>query len=775
VIYTSGSLGQPKGVAVVQRALLHLIAWHQQAFAVSSDDRATQLASPAFDAAVWEIWPYLTAGASLHIPDELTRSVPERLRDWLLGQTITISFAPTPLAEQLLTLDWPATSALRTLLTGGDTLHLAPPPGCPFALINNYGPTEYTVVTTSGGVAPAVPPYPAPPIGEPIANTEAYVLDEQMEPVPRGVAGELYIGGAGLARGYLGRPDMTAAAFLPHPFAGYGDKETRRQGDKETPLSAIDYRLSAIGYRLYRTGDLVRARADGQLVFLGRRDQQVKLRGFRIELGEIESALASHPAVQEAVVVRREDVPGEPRLVAYVVEGSGVRGQGSGSEDTERSRQADKTDPTVTLSPGHLVTLSASRPPTPDLRSLIPELRAFLQPKLPAYMLPSAIVVLAQLPLTTNGKLDRRALPAPSHEHDEAGGAGGEPRDSVELRLVQLWEELLNIGPISITDDFFALGGHSLLAVQLMARIKQVFGSELPIAILFQGATVEQLARAIRERSGDPSSSPLVDIQPRGAMRPFFCVHPIGGHVLCYTRLARHLGPQQPFYGLQAAGLLGQQMPHTRIEDMATAYIDALRAVQAEGPYLLGGWSMGGVVAFEMAQQLHQQGHAVALLALLDSHAPDPAAPIPADDEADLAISFVRDLVGLSMEELPIAYDDFRQLDPDKRLRYLLELAKTANIVPADTEPHWIERLFEIFKANMQALRSYKPGVYPNQITLFHTAADTSEPTLGWSAFTSEPVAAQAILGDHYTMLAEPNVRVLASTLTHSFESLIAV
>jgi amino acid adenylation domain-containing protein/FkbM family methyltransferase len=295
VIYTSGSTGQPKGVQITHDSLLNLVFWHQRAFAVTPSDRATQLTSPAFDATGWELWPYLTIGASVHLPDEDTRVAPMLLRDWLVSQGITIAFLPTPLAESVMALEWPSTTSLRLLLTGADTLHHYPSPALPFAVINNYGPTETTVVATFGYVPPTANPDMPPPIGRPIANTQVYILDEHLLQVPIGVPGELYIGGVGVAQGYLNRPELIAERFIPNPFSHEPDA------------------------RLYKTGDLTRYLPDGQVAFLGRADHQVKIRGFRVELGEIEAILNQHPAVQQGVVIAREDMPGEKRLVAYVV------------------------------------------------------------------------------------------------------------------------------------------------------------------------------------------------------------------------------------------------------------------------------------------------------------------------------------------------------------------------------------------------------------------------------------------------------------------------
>ena len=299
LIYTSGSTGRPKGIQVEHGSLLNLVFWHQRAFGVSAWDRATQVATPAFDASVWELWPYLTAGASIHIPDDETRGSAEGLRDWLVTEGLTISFLPTPLAEMMLSLEWPSEVPLRTLLTGGDKLHQRPGPGLPFDLVNNYGPTENTVVTTSGVVAPVDGFQGVPSIGRPIANVQTYVLDRYLKPVPIGVAGELHIGGDGLARGYLNRPDLTLEAFISNPFS------------------------NDPGARLYKTGDLARYLPDGNIEFIGRIDHQVKIRGFRIELGEIEVVLNEHPEVQESVVLTREDASGNPYLAAYIVPSEG--------------------------------------------------------------------------------------------------------------------------------------------------------------------------------------------------------------------------------------------------------------------------------------------------------------------------------------------------------------------------------------------------------------------------------------------------------------------
>jgi amino acid adenylation domain-containing protein len=710
VIYTSGSTGQPKGVQIEHRGLLNLVFWHQRAFAVSPADRATQLAGPAFDASVWELWPYLTAGARIYIANEETRVSPVQLRDWLIASAITISFLPTPLAESVLSLEWSSNTALRTLLTGGDKLHNYPPLSIPFELVNNYGPTENSVVTTSCLVLPKERTDITPPIGRPIANTQVYLLDAQMQPVPIGVPGELYIGGAGLARGYLNRPELNAEKFIPNPFS------------------------NKPGARLYKTGDLARYLPDSNIEFLGRIDQQVKIRGFRIELGEIESVLQQHPGVQEAVVIAREDVPGNKRLVAYVVVNQ-------------------------TAAPA------------------ISQLHQFLKQKLPEYMIPSAIVQLEALPLTPNGKVDRRALRATDTPSPARQDAFVAPRDTLELQLAHVWEDVLNVRPIGVTDNFFNLGGHSLLAVRLIALLGQQFGQNLPLATLFQAPTIEQLASTLRQPTGERQWSSLVKIQPDGSKRPFFCVPGAGGNVIYFYHLARHLGSDQPFYGLQARGLDGEQLPHIRVEDIAADYIEALQTVQPQGPYLLGGHSFGGHVAFEMALQLQKQGQEVALLAILDTQAPIAENKSLEEDDKDDA-KYLTELASVLEsffgKSLSVSYEDLQPLKPDEQLNYLLERLKMVNIFPPEAKLSQLRGFLQVFKANHQA-HYVSQDIYPNRITVFRGSEECrDDPAMSWDRVSSQPIESLEVPGDHITMMTEPHVQVLAEKLRACLDKAIS-
>ncbi|MCH7345787.1 amino acid adenylation domain-containing protein, partial [Pelomonas sp. CA6] len=436
VIYTSGSTGVPKGVMVEQRQLANLVDWHVRRMEMGVGHRTPLCAGVAFDGSSWETWPALASGSTLVIapldehgegPDAIA------LLDWWRTQTLHSGFLVTPLAELALA-DGPLPQELRLLLTGGDRLRRMPthlPPG--LTVLNNYGPTETTAIVTSGVVAAG---QESPDIGAAIQNTRLYVLDAHQRELPLGAVGELYIGGAGVARGYLGRPELTQQRFLPDPFVGGGA-------------------------RMYRSGDLVRWLDDGRLAFVGRNDEQVKLRGYRIELGEIEARLLAQPGVREATVLAREDEPGKKRLVAYLV--------------VDAQTQDPEADP-------------------------LPALRAALEQDLPAYMVPSAFVRLERLPLTLNGKIDRRALPVPdtqdAAEHDYEA-----PRDALESRLATLWAQVLKLPRVGRQDNFFALGGHSLMALELMSRMA-ADGLGADVRLLFTSTSLAHLAQQLRDRQG---------------------------------------------------------------------------------------------------------------------------------------------------------------------------------------------------------------------------------------------------------------------------------
>ena len=545
VIYTSGSTGRPKGVALEHRSAVAFVSWALRVF--SAEDLAGVVAATSicFDLSIFELFVPLCRGGSviivenvLHIP-----TVP-------IGQCITlINTVPSAMTELIRSYALPP--SVRVVNLAGEPL--------PNALVqqiyrhttvqrvfNLYGPSEDTTYSTyalmdreQGSVS----------IGRPIANTQVYLLDAQLQPVPVGVAGELYLGGDGLARGYLNRSELTRERFIPNLFA------------------------TAANARLYKTGDLARYMSDGTLDYLGRIDQQVKLRGFRIELGEIEALLRQQSSVHEAVVVVREDA--DKRLVAYVV-----------------------------------ATLDATFSPAETMKAL--------RERLPEYMIPSLFVELEALPLLPNGKVKRGALPAPDMERHDAGAHEAAPTDMVQLQLLKIWEELLSVRPIKVGDNFFDLGGHSLLATRLVARVEQVCGKKFALSTLFAGPTIERMAEALAREVGPRPRTPLIAVQTGGAKRPFFFLHgdTLGGAFYCFP-LARQLGDEQPFYALEPYQFADLSVPPP-LETIAAAHIEALRAVQPSGPYLLGGFCNGALIVYEMARQLQAQGQAIETLVLID-------------------------------------------------------------------------------------------------------------------------------------------------------------
>src|SRR5581483_8011551 len=549
VIYTSGSTGKPKGVQLEHRSVVNFLWSMRQEPGLSANDVLVAVTTLSFDIAGLEMYLPLLVGARVVIASAETTYDGRRLAAVLRESGATVMQATPATWRILFESGWAGDRKLKVLV-GGEALSaelarkLAESCG---PVWNMYGPTETTIWSSiyrvTGRDDRMVP------IGRPIANTSFYVLDQSGEPVGLGSEGELYIGGEGLARGYFERDDLTGERFVADPFASH------------------------VGARMYRTGDLARVRADGNVEFLGRIDHQVKIRGFRIELGEIEAVLERHPSVLHAVVVAREDTPGDKRLVGYVV-------------------------------------------PQPAVVLTSAEVRSHLQQAVPDYMVPSAFVQLGTLPLTPNGKVDRKALPAPKATDFEADRNYVAPRDATELKLARLWEQVLGVRPIGVTTSFFDLGGRSLLAARLFMRITNEFGKDLPISTLFRAPTVEQLARELRPTADAENHSSLIEIQRHGSKPPFFCIHGGEGSTLFLHRLARELGPDQPFYAFEAEGLDGLKFHRTTVKEMAEHFVCAMKKIQPEGPYHIGGYCFGGLVAFEMAQQLRRDGDRAGLVAL---------------------------------------------------------------------------------------------------------------------------------------------------------------
>jgi len=571
VIYTSGSTGRPKGVLITHSNVQRLFSATDAWYGFSQNDVWTLFHSYAFDFSVWEIWGALLYGGRLVIVSYETSRSPELFYELLLDERVTI-LNQTPSAFYALTEADQAyrgerSLSLRLVIFGGEALNFAKLARWYFRhddrapqLINMYGITETTVhVTYHPLVAEIAHEMARSVIGRPIPDLSLYILDPHLNPVPIGVAGELHVGGAGLARGYLNRPELTAEKFIRNPFSDHPEE------------------------RLYKTGDLARYLPDGNIEYLGRIDHQVKIRGFRIELGEIEAILSQHSQVTEAVVIAREDTPGDKRLVAYLVPANGkAAGQ--------------------------------------DEKNLIATLRDHLKASLPDYMVPAAFVVLDQLPVTPNGKLDRKALPAaPEYQSKESYVA---PRNATEEKLAAIWADVLRLDRIGIHDNFFDLGGHSLLVVRLMGEIEKAFGERLSVTTLFQFPTIEGIGRTLSVGNRSDAWQYLLPINPSGSTPPLFSVWI--GIATELRDLGRCLGAQQRFYGISSQSD-PERVSVPSIEELAAEFLTEVRAVQPRGPYYLSSDCLPCLIAFEMAQQLHAQGERVAALILIDPNPPNRA------------------------------------------------------------------------------------------------------------------------------------------------------
>jgi amino acid adenylation domain-containing protein len=559
VMYTSGSTGQPKGVAVRHRDVAALAS--DRRWRGGAHDRVLMHSPPAFDASTYELWvPLLSGGTVVTVPDQLDVTT---MRHLIAAEHVSALFLTTALFSLIAAEQPGALARARVVLFGGEVISGETLgrvlDACPrTAVAHVYGPTETTTFATHFPVRSQDEVPDVPPIGRPLDNNRVFVLDRWLEPVPPGVAGELYIAGAGLARGYLGRASLTGERFVACPFGPGGE-------------------------RMYRTGDMVRWTADGTLVFSGRADSQVKVRGFRIEPGEIEVVLGSYPGVAQAVVVPWEVSPGDKRLAAYVALAPGDQAPGN-------APQADEE-------------LAAS-------------LSAFAAEQLPGYMVPAVVTVMRALPLNANGKVDHRALPAPAFPDAAASGRRGSGLQLEQL-LRDTFAGVLGLETIGADDDFFRLGGHSLLAIRLVEELRG-HGITVSVRELVSAPSVSRLMAAMSLSSVRDSLNVLLPIRTGGSRPPLFCVHPAGGLSWCYMPLAQHVPEDFQLYGLQARGLTGD-CPDS-VPEMAADYIGEIRAIQPAGPYYLLGHSFGAIVAHEMAVQLRAAGEEVAGLIIMDSY-----------------------------------------------------------------------------------------------------------------------------------------------------------
>ncbi|MFL9459672.1 non-ribosomal peptide synthase/polyketide synthase [Scytonema tolypothrichoides VB-61278_2] len=719
VIYTSGSTGRPKGVMVSHGAIANHCCIMQEVFALRPSDRVLQFASINFDPSWEQIFPTLMVGATLLVrgADVWT---PTKLHQIISDFGLTVVNLPTAYWQQL-AQEWATTqvrdgsSQLRLVIVGGE------------AMLPKYVAVWQQIPMSDVRLVNAYGPTEATITATLFEIPPHFGEDTNLTTVPVGrplINKTVYILDPHLQPVPVGVPgelyiggNCLAQGYLNLP-------ELTKEKFIPNPFSTDQ------NSRLYKTGDLARYLPNGNIEYLGRIDNQVKIRGFRIELGEIEAVLSQHDGVQLCCVIIREDTPGDKSLVAYIV-------------------------------PQQEVTLTNR------------ELRQYLKTKVPEYMIPNAFVFLKELPLTTHSKIDRRALPVPSSTSNSDRFVA--PRNHLELQLTQLWLKILKIDKVGVQDNFFDLGGHSLVALHLMAQIKQQLGKDIPLATFLQNPTIEQLATIVQKDLNDSSESCLVAIQPNGSQPPLFCLPGAGGTPFYLYNLARCLGQDQPFYSFQANSFAVL----TKVEDIATHYVQALQDIQPQGPYFLAGHSFGGKIAFEMAQQLLHKGHEVALVAILDSTAPFyQEKPIGFDwDDARWLAEFARSIERFLAKNLEISDDTFQSLVWEEQLKYVLQRLKMVDILPPDADIIQLNNLVQVLKTN--SLMNYVPQqVYPTQIALLRSSETSVEEPIGelpsdllqdsawgWNKFSVAPVDVQFVPGNHTTMMTQPYVRVLAERL----------
>lgn len=695
ILYTSGSTGEPKGVVQNQCNVLHKTMTYTNTLHFCAEDRISLLSPCTFSLSVGFIFGALLNGACLY-PLDVKEEGLNRLARWFVEEGIMVyNSVPTVFRSFTRALNREEFPQLRLIHLGGEpvtprdveTYRKFFSADC--ILVQHMGSNETGTIaqyfidkaTPIDGVAV--------PAGYPVEEMEILLLDDFGKRVDAGCVGEIAMKSRYLAVGYWRKSELTRAAFLPDPGGGIE--------------------------RIYRTGDLGLLRPDGCLEYRGRKDFQVKIRGQRVEPGEIELELLGHPAVKEAVVVGRENMPRENTLAAYIV-------------------------PT-------------QQPAPPATR----ELRGFLERKLPDYMIPSVFVFMESFPLTPNGKVDRRALPLPSQSYADRNSDYVAPAGDLERQLVQIWEDLLGVRPIGAQDNFFELGGHSLLAIEMMRRLEQSCGERLPLAALLEGPTIKHLAEALVTQRAADERSLLVKIQSGGAKHPFFYLHGdlLGGGFYSLS-LARALGEDQPFYALTPHGLNGSSVPKT-VEAMAASFIPMVRAVQAEGPYFLGGACNGGTVAFEMARQLEWQGQRVALLVLVATRGRTALARILLHG----LISRAGTLFGLGPEEkldffLGLRAGAHRVRGHYRNCLYRLKLRRRP--LPEDLPPGLDDNARAVLHSYSRVLAGYVPGRYPGRVVVLWPDEERldwrKDPAVGWGHVTSN-LEVKIIPGTHTTYLTE--------------------
>lgn len=703
ILYTSGSTGQPKGVQVTHANLVNLLLSIKDEPGITADDRLLAVSTISFDIAELEVYLPLIAGATVYIAPAGTGRDGKKLLKLVRDEQITIMQA-TPFSWKImLESNWSEQLNLKVFCGGeplAKDLAMRIVPKCK-ELWNMYGPTETTIYSTIKRITLEDE---VVTIGNPIANTQIYIVNDELELLADGEAGEIVIGGEGVSPGYLNRPELTAEKFIDNQFENTGDK-------------------------IYRTGDLGKILPNGELQHLGRIDRQVKIRGFRIETQEIEYQLRGTENIADAVVDVRNDASGSPALAAYIIP----------------EKYPD------------------------DIRIQIQKWRAALRDKLPEYMVPQFFMMIEELPLTPNGKTDYKALPQPDHTAI-ALMPYTPPRTDVEKKLVDIWERYLGINKVGVFDDFFDLGGHSLIAVQIMNDIQAELHKTLPLASLFQHSTIEKLALLMRLNGKSITWDSLVPIKPTGTKTPLYIVHGAGMHVLLFNTLAVNLDPDQPVFGLQAKGLNGIDEPHYTIEDMAAHYVKEIIAKNPKGPYALAGYSLGGLIAYEMARQMQKMGKLVTTLAMFDTNVEEDR-PVPKTNfgrfwEKARHIAVQAGYTLKLLTKYPVSTVKHKSRAVRRRLMTLYWQVKYGK---SQDQQGFFGYAHKIDVINANAERAYVVKPSDLHIDLFKAKKamfymDDFE-YLGWKPYALNGITIHDIPGDHDSIFTPPNDRVFARLL----------
>ena len=703
VLYTSGSTGKPKGVQIRHFNLVNFLLSMQKQPGMTASDKILTVTTISFDIAGLELYLPLICGAEITLTNSDTAKDGRILFDMVKNDGITFMQATPYTWRMMLEAGWEKLLPLK-ILCGGEALPkdlVGKLTARTSQLWNMYGPTETTIWST----VKLIESGDDITIGKPIDNTQVYIVDENLNNLTDGSTGEIIIAGDGVAAGYLNRPELTAERFIDNSFSD-------KPGDK-----------------MYRTGDLGRYKDNGDIVCLGRMDHQVKVRGYRIELEEIEHTLVKETNIKQAVVIAREDVPGDPRLVGYVVL----------EEDGDI-----------------------------DLKTKIHNWQQALLAVLPEYMVPDDFMVMSAIPITPNGKIDRKALPKPDYNAITRLGEYVAPRTEIEKQVAEIWQELMGLEKISIYDNFFELGGRSLVAVQIMAQIEKLTGKRLPLATLFEHSTIEKLSFVLKVDSKSITWDSLVHIKPKGTKMPIYIVHGAGLNVLLFNALAMNMDDDQPVFGLQARGLNGIDEPLDVMEEIAANYIAEIVAQNPTGPYALAGYSLGGTIAYEMAHQLLAAGKEVKMLAVFDTYAKQ-------TDIFDPPVKRAFNRVRLGFMKL---FNSFALMaeDPKGTYKYKTELVRRRIVrawwkVTGNTENQkgFFAYDNEIDEASAKAKRNYFQKPLDITVDLFRAKKRTfymdDYEFMGWKKFALKGVNVHNIPGEHNTIFAPPNDKEFAIVL----------